>query len=519
MAQRSLLGGTVLLVGAGAIGRLLDLIAQVFLSRALGAEALGLLQMAMPTAGLLLIGATLGLPVALARFVADRTAVGDEGAAWQAFRGVLFFCLGASLLVIAVGAGAIPRVASHLLADPRAQGLLPWIYPLVVCHAVAAVLLSFFRGLRQTVVLVAAELLGSLSGLLLVPTLAFYGRHYGTLTALHGALVAMTVGSCLNLALFFWFLRKAPLSRTASPQLRVRGEIYALAQTALPIAAARMVEAVGGMIAPLLYRFRAVQWGLSQSAATAAYGSIFGMAAPLLEVPGILTMALTMMLNPIASSASSAHQVDELRNQVRHALLLAASLGLAYAAFLFVAGPALGLLLYHRGDVGRYLQIFSIEVVFAAISPPLAAVLEGLGEARRVTQNAIASVAANLLVLALRPANAQVVLLIPVWADVASTVLMALLNLWAVRRRLGPIFTEEQLLRLLWFASVIVLGMVGTGLLLSDEPILRQAIGLVASFVGIALLALRWLQPVPWRFVRLSAGRMRTLWSALDLFR
>ena len=70
--------GTLILLAAGLITRVLGFINRIVVARVIGSEGVGLYMMAYPTLFLVITITQLGLPVAIAKFVAEANAVGDE---------------------------------------------------------------------------------------------------------------------------------------------------------------------------------------------------------------------------------------------------------------------------------------------------------------------------------------------------------------------------------------------------------------------------------------------------------
>ncbi len=70
--------GTLILLAAGFITRVLGFINRIIVARVIGGEGVGLYMMALPSLFLVITFTQLGLPIAIAKFVAEANAVGDE---------------------------------------------------------------------------------------------------------------------------------------------------------------------------------------------------------------------------------------------------------------------------------------------------------------------------------------------------------------------------------------------------------------------------------------------------------
>lgn len=72
------LQGTMILIVAGFITRILGFVNRIVVARVIGGEGVGLYMMAMPTLVLAITITQMGLPVAISKLVAEAEAVGDR---------------------------------------------------------------------------------------------------------------------------------------------------------------------------------------------------------------------------------------------------------------------------------------------------------------------------------------------------------------------------------------------------------------------------------------------------------
>jgi stage V sporulation protein B len=119
MKTQSFLSGTLTLLGAGIITKALGALFVIPLTRLIGAEGVGLLQMASPVFVAALVLSASGIPIATSKLVSARLAIGDESGVRQ----VISVCLGAMvpvgiLLSYALYAWA-GLIAAFLVRDPR----------------------------------------------------------------------------------------------------------------------------------------------------------------------------------------------------------------------------------------------------------------------------------------------------------------------------------------------------------------------------------------------------------------
>ncbi|HZH60124.1 MAG TPA: oligosaccharide flippase family protein, partial [Metabacillus sp.] len=78
MSKQTFLKGTLILILAGFITRVLGFINRIVVARFIGEEGVGLYNMAVPTLVLVITITQLGLPVAISKLVAEAEAQGDH---------------------------------------------------------------------------------------------------------------------------------------------------------------------------------------------------------------------------------------------------------------------------------------------------------------------------------------------------------------------------------------------------------------------------------------------------------
>ena len=89
MTRQTFLQGALILILAGMITRFLGFVNRIVVARLIGEEGIGLYMMALPTLFLVITLTQLGLPVAIAKRVAEANAVGDR----EKIRSILVGCL------------------------------------------------------------------------------------------------------------------------------------------------------------------------------------------------------------------------------------------------------------------------------------------------------------------------------------------------------------------------------------------------------------------------------------------
>ncbi len=125
MTKQSFLRGTLILVGAGFVTKVLGFVYRIVLSRIIGDEGMGLFQMAYPILLFAITLTTAGLPVAISKLVSEAEATGDERKDRNLLIVSTVIVTVTGLLFTALTILLAPVIANTLLTDERA------VYPLL----------------------------------------------------------------------------------------------------------------------------------------------------------------------------------------------------------------------------------------------------------------------------------------------------------------------------------------------------------------------------------------------------
>lgn len=146
MTKQSFIKGTMILLAAGMINRILGFIPRITLPRVIGPEGVGLYQMGYPFLILILTFITGGIPIAVAKLVAEAEAEANEARVRRIFRTALLLSCALGLFFTALsylGAGWITR---HFFTDQRVYYTFLCMNPIIFFVSISAVFAGLLPG-------------------------------------------------------------------------------------------------------------------------------------------------------------------------------------------------------------------------------------------------------------------------------------------------------------------------------------------------------------------------------------
>lgn len=392
----SLFKGTVQLAAAGILTRVLGLANRMVLSRLIGAEGLGLFQMILPVYALLAVTASLGLPGAVTKMVADRHARGDLKGQLQVRALSLQFSFAAALLCAAILL-AVLSLPLDFIPDRRVIGALRLMPAAFFFAALSSILRSYFQGQSNmaptALSQVAEQVVRVFAGLCAV----FYLLPLGLERALLGIMAGVIAGEIACFAVLFLFQgnRKLPPAPRGLPRELLR-EMFLLS---FPILAIRLGTSLTQTAESLLIPGRLQVAGFSAAQATALFGQLSGMAVPLLFLPTVLIIPLNVSLVPAVAGAVTLRLRERLDGLVRLSLWGTIAIGALAALVLYYFAPELTAALYGEDTAAALLTRLAPVAPFAYLQFTTAAILHGMGRPGIAVANDMAGTAASLLII------------------------------------------------------------------------------------------------------------------------
>ncbi|MCL6594744.1 MAG: polysaccharide biosynthesis protein [Firmicutes bacterium] len=496
MGSKVVRGAAILLV-AGVAARVLGFFYRAYLARAIGAQGMGLVAMAYPLWGMALNLASMGIPVAVAKVVAERAAL-PERSLENVLRFAFAFVLAAGTLLAVALVFSAPFLTHRLLSDPRSLYPLLAAVPLVLVIPASLVLRGYFQGLQEMHPLAVATVLEQVVRIAGVVYLVRYFLPYGLAWGAVGAMVAVALGEVSGLVVLLVFYRLTP--RPLRPPRERRDAFGPTAREVLslgtPVTGTRIVGSFTEIADATIIPRRLEVAGFTRDAATAFYGNLSAMAMPLVYFPTVLTGALASALMPAISEAEAAHGMEAVRRRTQQALHLTFLVAFPAATLYVALGHELGQVIYGQRQVGAMLVPLSLAAPCLYLDNTLAAVLRGLGRPALPMRNGLVGSFVRLaLIFALTGVvgSGASLVLFAFALDIAVTCALDTLSVWRlVRPRLawGPsVGLPLAASALMALACRVGLGVLGSAARAAPPAVATAVAAGVAVYAAVVYLA------------------------------
>jgi stage V sporulation protein B len=490
------------MAAAGIISRILGAFYRIPLANLIGDEGMGLLELAQPLYNFFLVASVAGLPLAISKLVAERTAIGDDRGAGRVLGVALNIMLVTGLVASAVMYFSADWLAGQVYHDLRVALAIRSIAPALFFVTVMSAFRGYFQGLQNMGPSALSQIMEQLvrvgTMLALALTLLSRGVEFAAAGAALGATAGGLAGLLYLLGAFLLRRRRhgdvrgrANSERPPEGTLEIAGRIFAIS---LPVAVGASVLPIIRAIDSAIVPARLAVAGFGGEQATAFFGQLNGMALPLAYFPSVLTAALATSIVPAISESMAVGGRAHVVSRATEATRLTAAISLPAGFGLAVLSAEICGLVYGKPDVGRVLASLAPAALFLCVLQTSGAVLQGMGHVLVPVKNLVIGSAIKVVLeywLTGRPD------LNIAGAAISTSVgfgVVALLNMADMARRIGhgrrlffsfgkPLFASVIMVMTVRFGYSFMFNMFGRERLMT-----LVAIGVGVAVYGIVML-------------------------------
>lgn len=416
---------TLILTAVNTIVRALGLYLRVHLSRVLGAEIMGLVELSSGIHMLAITPVTSGLPLAISRM----TAKAEEGKKSFPLMAGISLVRKASLILIPILLLSSPLLAK-MMGDQRVLPSLWLIAPCILILGYSAVYNGYCYGIEKSWIPAVSELVEQIVrfGLSIGLVLLLTNLAAPWLAAI--PLFATAIAEIVGLIFVLWTL-KLPMRNLAIAKAW-QSPVFRLAA---PTTVTRLINTGLRSLTAILVPLRLQASGLAAAEATARLGMLNGMVMPIVMLPCIFTSALSMVALPKLAKAE--HDRPALRRLLFLCLGTSLIVGLVCWGLIDVAAPIMAVRVYRLAELTELFRLSAPLAMLCAVGHTSSGIIAGLGQQKRSMYGSLVTSAISLLMTYVLTAMPEYRLVGAIYAQSVGQLLMLLWNLailWMNRR-------------------------------------------------------------------------------------
>lgn len=503
----------MILLAAGVINRILGFVPRIALPRVIGAEGVGLYQMGFPFLIVVLTFLTGGIPLAIAKLVAEAESAGNEQRIKSILRVSLFLTSGLSIFFTLLCLALSPWITSHLLTDSRVYYTFLCMSPIIPVVGISAIFRGYFQGRHNMIPTASSQVVETLVRIAAMLLFAYFLLPYGLEYAAAGAMLGVLAGEIGGMFVLLFQYRGSqpdfPLDPPASNQSVAESvilQLRRLLRIAVPVTAGKLVGSSSYFLESIMIVQSLAIAGVATGLATAQYGTLQGMVIPVLLLPSALTYSLSVSLVPSLSEAAARKDMATIHKRLHQSLRLALVTGAPFAVIMYVLADPLTYYLYNDAEVSRYLKMMAPVALFLYFQGPLQAALQALNRPGTALLNTFIGAAVKLILIVQLATKPQWGIMGAVMAINANIVLVTILNWNSIAKLLQFRMNMRDFVKV--FAGMFMMGAASYGMMVQPwtDHLFLRFITACAAGVSVYLACVLWmglvnkfdLQRIPW---------------------
>ena len=351
--------------------KFLGFLYRIFLSRTIGAEGIGLYQVALSVFALLLTVCSSGTPITVSRLMTKYKAEGREDKVKKVITAglaVTFF----TALPICIIFFVFRNSLSFIFADPRCKSIFLVALPGLLFTSIYSVFRGVFWGNKDFLPYSIIELLEEacmiIAGIMLISTATtvYDGAYKASVAVLISYIFSFLLASLV------FFIRKNKLSNPKS-------QLKPLLSSAMPITAMRTANSFIVSLVSIILPMRLISAGFSPVRAMSVFGSALGEAIPILYIPTTLIGSFTLVLVPEISEDYYTKNTLKFKLDAQKAIKTTTIVACLCIPVFISLGKEIGVLFYNNPESGKFLSVSSYLMLFMSLSSITTSVLNSIG--------------------------------------------------------------------------------------------------------------------------------------------
>lgn len=505
---KSFLKGAAILTAAGMVAKVMGFVYRIVLTRLIGAEGMGLYQMAYPIYTTLLVVSRSGIPVSLAKLISEKVALDERRNAFKVFK------VGRRLSIIV---GLFFSILMALLArplinilkwDPRAYYAVLALVPAIFFVSIMATYRGFFQGLQNMIPTAYSQVIEQLVRMITMIGLVYYLVPKGLGIAAAGATFGAVTGSIAGLfvLIYIYYKKRKQIWKYVQTgtinninNLQISKEIFTLG---IPITLGALVQPLMNLVDTVIVPQRLQAAGFLVAESTELFGSLAGVAMVLVNFPTIITVSLAASLVPAISEAFTLNKEKLIISRTQTGLRLAVLMGLPASVGLFVLARPLTTVIFDVPFAAVPLRIVAWGVFFIALQQTSSAILQGIGHTGIPARNLLVGAVVNGIINYTLTARPEIGIKGAALGTVTGFAVAALLNLYYVKKFIHfkfnlKVFVIKPIIAVIIMGLIVHEGFIGLNNLFGFVTIYSYQlatfliVGLATVIYGIILLVMK----------------------------
>lgn len=374
--KNKFISSTIILILGGFVTKCLGFIIKILYTRIILEDGISLYAIVMPTYSLLITIATMAMPLAISKLIAE----GNKRSVKIITASVVIMILiNAFLLIIMFFISKF--IAFQLLKTKEAYILLLACTVTLPFISISSIIKGYFFGRQKMLPYAISNSLEQVVRLLLIALFLPNFMKKGTIYGVTALILLNIISEISSILVFLFFLPKNAIltKKDLSPDKKTIEEVL---QVSLPTVSSRFIGNIGFFFEPILLANILLYVGYSQNFILKEYGAYNAYSIALLTMPSFFVGSIANSLVPEISKFHYQKNKKMVKRRFQQALFFSLLLGLFFSTLILIFRKKLLWTLYHTTSGASYIKILAPFFVLFYLESPIISTLQGLGEAK-----------------------------------------------------------------------------------------------------------------------------------------
>ena len=348
-----------------------------FITRKIGAEGIGLYTVIGAVYGFAVTFATSGISLTVTRLVAKDDSEGKGEGVSSVLSGAIVYAFifgSAASLVLFFGARGF---AGGVLGDIRAEVSLRILAPSLLPLALLSVFSGYFIAVRRVAMNALSQIFGQLFKIFISILLI---SHALPMDARESALTLSLGTTLTELFCFLVVLIEFLFDRRRTKREKGKADVFAVFANAFPLGVSAYIRQALITLEHILIPKRLEAGGKSYKDAIASYGTLHGMALPMILYPMVTLSSFSGLLVPEFAERSANEDMEGMRRLASKAFGMTLVYATSVSVILLTFAEEIGYVVYDSFSAGVYISVLAPLVPIMYLDHVTDSVLKGIGE-------------------------------------------------------------------------------------------------------------------------------------------
>ncbi len=409
--------------------RLLGFIFRIWLSRTIGAEALGVYQISFSVFNVLLTLVSSGIPLIVSRMTAKSITNKDKKTENKAVTTALIISLIASVLITVIVI-ILNKPLSFIFADETCITILLVLLPALIFSSIYSTLRGNLWGRNNYLACCSSELFEQVMRMLICVILL--SGIFPAISGEIGAALSLSIACVFSsVYVLIWYLKSG--GKFHKPQ---KAEYIDVIKTSSPITFMRVASSMIQPVIALIIPIRLVASGYTNAQALSLYGIASGMTLPLLFIPMTIIGSLSFALVPDLASATAKNDEKYISSRVTTSIVFSMFVAFLIAPIFMGVGEQIGIFFYDNATSGILLSASAWVIIPLCLTNISSSILNAVGLELKSFKNYILGAIIMLLCIWFLPKYVGINALIYAMGGCFTT--SAILNIRMIKKQVCP---------------------------------------------------------------------------------